>query len=277
MAEQRKPLRELDLADDFLFAKVMEDADILRDTLSLLLNKKIVRVESANVQQVLQATYESKGVRLDVCATDSDGTIYDVEMQRSDQRDLPLRSRYYQSALDLDRLEKGGSYSDLHETYIIFICLFDFFGAGRHVYTFSNRCAEDPTLEFGDGAKKIVVNAHGTRDDASPTLKRFLHYLEHSTEATAVAADDDLLHRIADKIHVIKTNQKMEVEYMHTWMLLADQRAEGAIERAIEIAINMIARFHHPLTDVMSTVNLSPEYRQTVVDKLQEKGIAYTP
>ena len=33
---------------------------------------------------------------------------------------------------------------------------FDFYKKGRHIYTFTNRCKEDDSIEMGDGTTKIV-------------------------------------------------------------------------------------------------------------------------
>ena len=46
------------------------------------------------------------------------------------------RSRYYQGIIDLNMIEKGESYDILKESYVIFICTFDFFEKGRSVYEF---------------------------------------------------------------------------------------------------------------------------------------------
>ena len=45
--------------------------------------------------------------------------------------------------IDTDLLETGADYDDLNKTIIIFICPFDPFGTGRHIYTFRNFCAQD--------------------------------------------------------------------------------------------------------------------------------------
>jgi hypothetical protein len=62
---------------------------------------------------------------------------------------------------------------------------------------------------------------------------------------------------------------------------MADQReaglAQGAIDTAIKNAVNVIARVHLPLAEVMSIVELPAKYRKKVVAKLQEQGIEYTP
>ena len=66
--------------------------------------------------------------------------------------------------IDLNILEKGDDYNHLKKSYVIFICTFDPFGLGRHIYTFENRCSEDTTLTLNDGTVKIILNTKGTLD-----------------------------------------------------------------------------------------------------------------
>ena len=52
------------------------------------------------------------------------------------------------------------------------------FGEGRHIYTFENRCIEQPDLTLGDDTVKIILNTKGTQDDVSPEMKRLLDYVD---------------------------------------------------------------------------------------------------
>ena len=74
-----------------------------------------------------------KAVKLDVFATD-ELAWYNVEMLCYVDKDLPKRSRMYQAEIDSDRLKGGQSYSELRDSYIIFICNYDPFGWGKAVY-----------------------------------------------------------------------------------------------------------------------------------------------
>lgn len=60
---------------------------------------------------------------------------------------------------------------------MIFICTFDVFKKGRHIYTFENRCREDGSILLGDETTKVFLNAKGTIDDVSRELKAFLDYV----------------------------------------------------------------------------------------------------
>ena len=86
-------------------------------------------------------------------------------MQVSDTKELPKRSRYYQGMTDLQLVDAGQHYKKLNKSYIIFICSFDLYAKGRHMYTFENVCKEDKSISMGDEAVKIFLNADGTADD----------------------------------------------------------------------------------------------------------------
>ncbi len=104
---------------------------------------------------------------MDVYVMDNREIVYDIEMQIRDTKELPKRSRYYQGMMDLQIIDKGEYYKKLNKSYIIFICLFDVYGKGRHRYTFENMCKEDKSISMGDDTAKIFLNAKGTMNDIS--------------------------------------------------------------------------------------------------------------
>ena len=58
---------------------------------------------------------------LDVVAEDSIGRVYNIEVQRADNLDHVRRVRYYCAMLDMAWLEKGGSYEELPDLYMIYL------------------------------------------------------------------------------------------------------------------------------------------------------------
>ena len=58
--------------------------------------------------------------------------------------------RYYQCAIDNSAINKGGDYNNLPDTFIIFLCTFDYLQKGLPIYTISPACAETGQL-FNDG------------------------------------------------------------------------------------------------------------------------------
>jgi predicted transposase/invertase (TIGR01784 family) len=97
-----RTLKELNLEDDFLFAKVMSDKEVCKELLEEILEIEIEKIEMIEEQKTIDLLLESKGIRLDVYVKDENNTIYNVEMQRGNHRNLPKRLRYYQGSIDLD-------------------------------------------------------------------------------------------------------------------------------------------------------------------------------
>ena len=141
---------------------------------------------------------------------------------------IKRRTRYYQSMIDADLLETGADYDDLNRTIIIFICPFDPFGKGRHIYTFRNFCAEDKTLELSDDAAKIFLNAKGTLNDVDESIKAFLDYVN------GIVCNDPLVRAIDEEIRRIKEENEERVSYMTFAMKMMEERKEDFKEGKAE-------------------------------------------
>ena len=135
-------------------------------------------------------------------------------MQGGKRAPLPRRSRYYQGNIDLAVFTKGDPYPRLRRSYIIFICTFDPFTEGRHIYTFQNTCLESPGLLLGDEATKLFLNTRGILDDVDDEMKEFLAYIENTTDTFARQAKSPLVKKIHQRVTAVKQNKEMEAEYM---------------------------------------------------------------
>jgi len=261
-----KTIQELNLEDDFLFAKVMTDKEVCKKVLEKILDIKIQRVEIPQEQKVIDLLLESKGVRLDIYVHDEHGTIYNVEMQRGNYKNLAKRSRYYQGNIDLDLISKGEDYKKLKKSFVIFICTFDPFEIGRHIYTFSNRCMEDTSILLEDETYKVFLNTVGTINDVDEEMLEFLGYVQNSTDEYAQHAKSPLVKELHQKVISVKQDQRMEVEYMT--LLERDREKfeegreegikEGIKEEKYEIAKRMLA-LNLPIETIEAATGLSKE------------------
>ena len=166
------------LSNNFIFCRVMsENLDLCKDFLEMLLNIQIERLELSQAEKTIDVDFLSKGVRFDVYVKDGTGRCFDIEMQTTDRKNLPKRARYYQGILDISNLNQGFDYEELHESYIIFLCLDDVFKKGLPIYTFRNVCEEDGKTPLNDGTIKVFCNAR--KYDKMPTerLRTFFRYL----------------------------------------------------------------------------------------------------
>nr|WP_300858323.1 Rpn family recombination-promoting nuclease/putative transposase [uncultured Acetatifactor sp.] len=135
--------------------------------------------------------------------------------QNGKTKELAKRSRYYQSMIDLQLIDKGQLYDELKRSYVIFICPFDLYGKGRHIYTFENICKEDGSISMGDEAVKIFLNAKGTLDDVSDELEAFLDYM------AGKKTKDAYVERLEEAVKEAKKNREWRHEYMT--LLMRDQ------------------------------------------------------
>ena len=152
-------------SNKYMFSSVMRNPNICRKVLERILDKKIDRIEFPEYEKTVDPQkIDAKGIRVDIYCSEED-SVYTVEMQNDDEDALQKRCRYYQSLMDIDNLEKGQHYDELRSGFVIFICRWDPYGEGRHIYTFENRCIQDTDLPFGDETRKIILNTKGTMDD----------------------------------------------------------------------------------------------------------------
>ncbi len=224
--EALKSLENLTLADRFIFFKVMQDADLCKHLLEIILGVEIERIEYPEGEKTIEVFREAKGIRLDIYVKDGRSTVYNVEMQAAHAINLPQRSRYYQNLIDANLLRRGEDYRLLNRSYVIFICMEDIFHRGRHIYTFENRCREEEGLALGDGTVKIFLNPYSDREDVTPELGNFLRYL---AEGVAV---DEYTERLVEAVETAKMDSSLRVEYMSYYAEQADRRAEREESRA---------------------------------------------
>ena len=201
-----KPIEELTFTDDFMFGYILRDPEICKTLLETLLEIQIDRLEYPELQKSISTFYESKGVRLDVYVKNSN-RVFDIEIQNDFQIALPRRTRYYQSMIDMDDLLKGADYSELKESFIIFVCQFDPFKADLPCYTFKNLCLEDNNINLKDGTTKIIFNSTAYEKENNLEISAFLKYIKTKVPTNNFT---DRLHRLVEE-H--KINNKFRNEY----------------------------------------------------------------
>lgn len=210
------PLQNMNLIDDFMFDVATVDLEICKIILELSMGIRIKNIRWKEGQKVIHNLPEKRGIRMDFYVEDEAGQIYDVEMQKRNEGNIPKRMRFYQALLDaplLDRGEKG--FDGLNPTYIIVICGFDLYGFDKYRYTFENLCHEVPGLQMGDMCTKIVLNTRGKDDrNVEKSLIDFLHYIEKSEDGSIPDECDERILRLHEKVKGIRSNRQMGVTYM---------------------------------------------------------------
>ena len=217
--------------NDFIFALVMRDPDICKGIAELIIpdeeigEVKIAASENSSpdkknekdeleiaLQAYLDFGKDMRGVRFDAYVKTADKWI-DIEMQTTNKHDLEKRSRYYHALMDTDCLEKGGRFKDLKNTYVVFICTFDYLGLGEPMYVVESYIRKND-LHFNDGTSKILLNK----------LRSFYEYINDPTKVGS-----KLIEGIDERVQKYNTPEWRErlvtLEYM-----IAEAKEEGIEE-----------------------------------------------
>ncbi len=252
-----KAWEELEIKDDFMFAKVMRDKRICKMLLERLLQTKIRDIVYLDEQKTIDIEKDAKSVRLDVYL-EEENRVFDLEMETTNKGNLPKRSRYYQGMIDLNTIEKGENYKKLKESYIIFICTFDPFHQGKAQYTFENLCLEDKELKLNDGAKKVFFNAKDYINAEDEEVREFLKYVNGEK------SDNPFVKEIEDKVAQVKKNEEWRLEYV-TLLMRDQENQEIGIEIGKELGREEGIR---GTVSVLKGMNIPP---QTILLKIQEQ------
>ena len=244
--------KKLTLADDFIFSRVMQNVEICKEVLELLLKINITKIEYPTVQKVFQSLKNSKGIRLDVYVQETGGQrVFDIEIQTVITKEEALRARYYQGMLDLDNLLKGNDYTELPQTYIIFLCMKDPFGLNLPVYHKHSFIDPDNRHSYDDKTKKIFYNVGRYQDVEDPKIRRFLGYLKKKETS------DKLTRRLDQMVEELKAIEMGFSDYIairqreFDWLRQGKEEGyihglkagleQGAHQKAVETAEKLLS------------------------------------
>ena len=193
-ASNIKRFEQLEFKDDFMFGLIMRNPKYCKPFLETILDIKISGIHYPKAQKSIDITANAKSVRLNI-------------------------------------LEKGADYKNLKRSFVIFICTFDLFGEGRHIYTFENRCIQNTNLTLGDETIKIILNTKGTMNDVNPEMKQLLEYIDGRE------ASNEFTRELETAVKTAKNNDRWRVEYMTLEMRyreLLEQGHEEGLEQGLE-------------------------------------------
>lgn len=262
-----KKIEDLTFIDDGMFQAVMHEPGISEEIVERLLHVKVDKIIYPELEKTIKPFYTTKGVRLDVYLKDAN-RIIDVELQTYKQDVIGKQTRYYQSMIDIDSLMKGQDYSELLDSYVLFICNYDPFqnttdiGFGLPCYTFKNICLENSVVPLDDKSIKVIYNASAYELVEDKKVRDFLHYV-----MTNDPAGNDFNKLLSDTVERLKENDKFRSDYaamnLHDRDIMKIAREDGRVEKAVEDAIVLIKDFN-------ATPEIAAEKMHAPIDKVLE-------
>ena len=213
--------------------------DVCQELLELLLEMEIESIEMRG-EETIETDFGSKGIRLDVYAKNN-SKAFNIEMQASDTKELPERSRYYQGSIDVDCLQSGEEYKNLKDSYVIFICIPDLFNKGLPRYRFENLCLEDKSVKLNDRAYKYFFIASNCDKILNKKQKAFMELV------VGRKPSDKFSERIAQLTEEAKQNNQWRLQFMEwerqkTYQFSAGKE-EGIQQKAVEDALMLINEY----------------------------------
>ena len=212
---------KIGITDDVMFCTVLSNSEDCREFLQRILGIEIEQIAIVGTQVSMKSNFHAKGVRLDVYVKDKKGNAYDIEMQTTKMRELPLRSRYYHSEMDSYQIAAGEKYGNLKHSIVIFVCNFDLFAKNRSVYTFESICCEDTEIYLQDKRKTIFININGSREGVPKELTHLLDYLKTKTPT------DGFTERLEQRVLAIRRDTQWRDNYMTLEMKMDEKYEQG--------------------------------------------------
>ena len=214
--------KNADITNDYIFYLVMKDKALCKELIERLLGIEIEKIKKPKNQKVVDVGIKPKSVRFDVYVKNSD-KVFDIEMQTTIDKSLAKRARYYQSIIDVDMIEKGRSYKDLREVYILFICTDDLFDKNLPVYTFPRICEEDKELVLDDGTHIMFFNAAAYLKEKNEKIRDILEYIETGKPQS----------EFTEKMQSLVDNAKSNTKWRHKYMTL-EMKYRDYLEQGLE-------------------------------------------
>ncbi|MBR0172275.1 MAG: Rpn family recombination-promoting nuclease/putative transposase [Lachnospiraceae bacterium] len=224
-----KTFDELTITDDFMFCKVMQNERICKRLLNSVLRDKIGEIAHVEYQKTIREDGFAKWTRMDVWVTDTQGRIFDVEMQTTDADNLAKRMRYYQSQIDILSLGKATRYEDLPDSFIIFFSPFDYPACSLPVYTFRTCCEEQRDIFLQDGAIKIMINSSAAEKEKNEDLRAFMDCMNETESEHPFAKE------ISQEVINVKENDVYRAEFFSWNAKAQDLENKGRKEGIKEV------------------------------------------
>ena len=158
--EEIEIARSLRPIDDTFFRTIAKNnIPLVEHIIKVILNRDDISIVKVNTQDDIHIFEKGHSVILDCLGVDSNGVLFDIEVQKFNNDSLEKRVRYYSSMLDSRySLSKGMPFKEIKDSYVIFLMEEDYFHLGGQVYEVE-KVIKGYNLPFIDGSNTIFVNA----------------------------------------------------------------------------------------------------------------------
>ena len=217
------------LDDDFMTAVFEENIEATQLLLNIILERDDMDIISVETQkEENNPIVGGRSITLDIFAKDSDGKVYDIEIQRQDEGADVHRARFHSSIIDSRILKEKQKFKEIRDSYVIFVTENDVMKMGFPIYHVE-RVVQESSALFGDGSHIIYVNG-AYKNDESPIGK-----LMHDFRCTS--ASDMFYPELAKSVRYFKETEGGRAKMCKA---IEDMRDKDRQETRIETIFNNI-------------------------------------
>ena len=247
-----------DISNDYIFSKVMAQPQLCLQLIKSALPQLKIKRVYVRSQDGLSANLDAKDIRLDISAYGEGGEMFDIEMQTIQPKYLMQRILYYHSTMITERLYLRESYGEIPKTYVIFICLFDWYRLGNSFYEVNLVPNGVSELKFKDGFVSLILNPYGDMTGCSEKLQDFFDLV-----AGRPAGRTDFVREVKYAVKLAKRRNDWRDRYMLVKDWVQD-RVDYAVEQN---TITMQEKFAQQLIKkAMSTEQDYDSLRADLID-----------
>ncbi len=255
--EYLEHIRKFRLMDDDFMSKCFEDnIECTELVVKIVLERDDLKIQKVSTQHRIK-NLQGRSVILDIYATDKNGKLYNIEIQRADKGASVKRARYNSSIIDANITSPGEEYEKLSETYVIFITERDVLGRNKPIYHI-DRIIRETGEYFNDESHIIYVN--GEYKDDTP-----LGILMH--DFNCADPNDMKYKQLAERTRYFKEDEKGVATMCK---MMEDMRNEVAEKERIDMAKKLLLSDKLKLSyeDIAEYSNLTVEQVKELAKEL---------
>lgn len=224
-ADYAEKLKNYSMMNDVFFRAFIRDNKPAAELIFKIILQKDVEVTDIETQRDMK-NLKGRSAAFDFYGK-VDGKPADIEIENSRHGADFHRSRYHSSLLDSDSLRPGQDFTDLPDTYVVFVTAKDVIGYGDAYYLIE-RVIKRRNVDVNDGSHIIYINGE-YRDQSE------LGWLIHDFNES----DPEKMHySILQKTAKFLKQTEKGVAIMYNDM--DELRSEGAKETKNDVALTMI-------------------------------------
>jgi len=188
--------RRFSLLSNVFMLVALKDIAACQHVIRVLVGRDDLIVKEVRTQYTI-SKINSHDAILDVLAEDRSGKLYSLEIQRRDTVDHARRTRFYNSMIDSEYLEKGKPYYEMPEVHIIYISETDLWKAGRTTYQVE-KYFKGTDIIYEDGVHVLYVNA--AIDDGTDIAKLMKYFKTADPEDMSQG-------ELSERVHFLKCEE----------------------------------------------------------------------